>query len=105
MSDNKESSKKRTFRKFSYRGVDLEGLIDLDFEKVRKAALKMEYARFVLVSELAANHSARVNWSTRCYLKWHNVAPCFMFFCGMLWIDSQTSPCEFIIEHLFALFA
>ena len=26
--------KPRTFRKFSYRGVDLEGLVELDFEKV-----------------------------------------------------------------------
>jgi hypothetical protein len=31
MADN---SKKRTFRKFTYRGIDLEGLIDLDLEAV-----------------------------------------------------------------------
>jgi hypothetical protein len=34
MADSAKDSKKRTFRKFTYRGLDLEALIDLDFEKV-----------------------------------------------------------------------
>ena len=45
--------KKRTFRKFTYRGVDLEGLIDMPFDKVDPVIVHSSDACFLKINSMS----------------------------------------------------